>query len=121
MVKQAYKVGSSTFKVHYLAHEAQHFADYKTYPKLSQEDLEYRAKLAELSLTRSPKRFIQKLRSEAKDDRKLPHGFAAYKILEGLGPAGAGKSARKRGVELLKAHSCELKILGAKGVKTALR
>ena len=40
---------SEYFLVNFLTHEAQHFTDYKTYPKLTQTDLEYRAKLAELS------------------------------------------------------------------------
>jgi len=31
------------FHVNFIAHEAQHFADYKTYPKLLQIELEYRA------------------------------------------------------------------------------
>jgi len=40
---------SEYFLVNFLTHEAQHCSDYKTYPKLKQTDLEYRAKLAELS------------------------------------------------------------------------
>jgi hypothetical protein len=50
-VSQAYKrnFNSEAFRVSYLAHEAQHFSDYKKFPEITQADLEFRAKLAELS------------------------------------------------------------------------
>ncbi len=49
-VKSAYDLNSESFKISYLAHEGRHFSDYKIFPKLKSEDLEYRAKLTELSL-----------------------------------------------------------------------
>ncbi|MGB3019276.1 MAG: hypothetical protein WBC65_15840 [Ignavibacteria bacterium] len=49
-VKEAYDLNSENFLVSYLAHEGQHFEDYKLFPKLSGTDLEYRAKLVELSM-----------------------------------------------------------------------
>jgi len=49
-VKKAYDTNSEEFKVSYLSHEGRHFADYKLFPKLSSQDLEYRAKLTELSI-----------------------------------------------------------------------
>ena len=49
-VKDAYDLNSENFLVSYLAHEGQHFEDYKLFPKLSSTDLEYRAKLVELSM-----------------------------------------------------------------------
>ena len=36
------------FKISYLVHEAQHFADYQEFPELESNGLEYRAKLAEM-------------------------------------------------------------------------
>ena len=49
-VKSAYDTESENFKISYLAHESRHFADYKLFPKLKSADLEYRAKLTELSM-----------------------------------------------------------------------
>jgi hypothetical protein len=51
-VKGAYDLTSEHFLVSYLAHESRHFADYKLFPKLTSADLEYRAKLTELSLAK---------------------------------------------------------------------
>lgn len=108
-VKKAYRVDGPTFKVHYLAHEAQHFADYKSFPKLEQSDLEYRAKLAELCLTRYPKRFIDKLKAEAKKDPAIPHSFAAHKILQDLRKSPTQKPRQQIAKELLISNSRELK------------
>jgi hypothetical protein len=51
-VKKAYDLNSENFLVSYLAHEGRHFSDYKLFPDLSGADLEYRAKLTELSLAK---------------------------------------------------------------------
>lgn len=53
-VKKAYDVSSETFLISYLAHEGRHCSDYKHFPKLrNSADLEYRAKLTELSMADS--------------------------------------------------------------------
>lgn len=119
-VKQAYKVNSLTFKVHYLSHEAQHFSDYKLFPKLSQIDLEYRAKLTELALTATPKKILIKLKNEAKKDMRIPHSFAAYKILSEIKEGCYVKAIRIDAVRLLKQHTEKLKQCGARKVKTVL-
>lgn len=49
-VEKAYDMNSENFLVSYLAHEGRHFSDYKLFPELSNTELEYRAKLTELSL-----------------------------------------------------------------------
>lgn len=51
-VKRAYDLTSEDFLISYLAHEGRHFADYKLFPKLKSPDLEYRAKLVEISLAK---------------------------------------------------------------------
>lgn len=119
-VKQAYKINSPKFLVHYLAHEAQHFSDYKSFPKLQQMDLEYRSKLAELSLTQSPNKFMKKLRLEARNDKHAPHSFAAYKILQNIGDSSSAKIIQLSARALLKEHSEKLKSRGAKTVTTCL-
>lgn len=45
----SYDLTSEDFTVSYLKHEGKHFADYKRFPQLQSPDLEYRAKLVELS------------------------------------------------------------------------
>ncbi|MDD5362088.1 MAG: hypothetical protein PHN88_08140 [Ignavibacteria bacterium] len=52
-VRSAYDLQSENFLVSYLAHEGRHYQDYKLFPKLSGADLEYRAKLTELSLAKT--------------------------------------------------------------------
>lgn len=49
-VSKAYDTKSKDFLVDLLAHEGRHFADRKLFPQLGGADLEYRAKLVELSL-----------------------------------------------------------------------
>ncbi len=49
-VEKAYDLKSENFLISYLAHEGRHFADYKLFPELMSTDLEYRAKLTELSM-----------------------------------------------------------------------
>ncbi|MBI3139635.1 MAG: hypothetical protein HYZ15_13745 [Sphingobacteriales bacterium] len=51
-VKKGYDLSSEAFLISYLAHESRHFADYKLFAKLSSADLEYRAKLTELSMAK---------------------------------------------------------------------
>ncbi len=47
-IADCYDVTSEAFRVSLLKHEAQHAQDLSHYPRISQEDLEYRAKLVEL-------------------------------------------------------------------------
>lgn len=119
-VKQAYNLESPKFKVHYLAHEAQHFLDYKVFPKLKQVDLEYRAKLAELALTRSTTKFITKLKSEAKNDSTVPHSLAAYHILKNIKDTASSKGFRIDAAKLLFEHTDSLKKQGRKRAESTL-
>ena len=84
-VKKAYDTGSEDFRVSYLTHEAQHFADYARYPKLLQPDLEYRAKLAELCQTDTLKdRLIKRFIVNALDDSTQAHSFADHCVIRDL-------------------------------------
>lgn len=50
-VASTYDLNSEDFLISYLAHEGRHFKDYQLFPKLKNSaDLEYRAKLTELSM-----------------------------------------------------------------------
>jgi len=84
-VRKAYDTTSENFKVSYLKHEAQHFADYKVYPILTGADLEYRAKLTELVFARQTLyntigTFIRNASSEGRN----PHAFANFTVIRDL-------------------------------------
>lgn len=78
-VKSAYDLKSEDFRVSYLAHESRHFSDYRRFPRLEQAELEYRAKLTELSLARkSAHDLITTFSRRVGRDRSVPHDFANY-------------------------------------------
>lgn len=81
----AYNLQSEKFRVSYLAHEAQHYSDYKTFPNLDSIDLEYRAKLAEFALAnRTAKKMFQVFTSRADYNRESPHAFSYHCVLRDL-------------------------------------
>ncbi|WP_299700787.1 hypothetical protein [uncultured Pontibacter sp.] len=84
-VRKAYDTNSENFKVSYLTHEAQHFADYKTYPLLTGADLEYRAKLTELVFARETLyNLIQTFIRNANKEGRNSHAFANYAVIRDL-------------------------------------
>jgi hypothetical protein len=84
-VRQAYDVDSESFRVSYLAHEAQHFADYPRFPKLAQPELEYRAKLTEIALSDATTRsLVERFAARRGTDRAVPHHFAHHFLVRSL-------------------------------------
>lgn len=84
-VTESYDIESDEFKIHYLAHEGRHFEDYKIFPNLSGYDLEYRAKLTELSLAQEtifP--LIEDFISSANYDDDNQHPVANYVVIKKL-------------------------------------
>lgn len=84
-VANAYDLQSENFKVHYLKHEGQHYSDMERFPKLSRNDLEYRAKLSEIyyrnnGLYEQIGYFINR----AEYDPKRPHPFADYCLIKDM-------------------------------------
>ncbi|GAU75988.1 hypothetical protein [Fusibacter sp. 3D3] len=71
-------INSIEFQVWFLKHEAQHLSDYIKFPDLSGSDLEYRAKLVELIYNPHAHCLIEKFLNQSKDDKTLPHSYAAY-------------------------------------------
>ncbi|MFH6936905.1 hypothetical protein [Flavobacterium sp. FlaQc-30] len=88
-VKKAYDLKSETFKISYIGHEGRHFADYKLFPKLKgvgSADLEYRAKLTELSLY-SPDGLYKRLQffiNNGNYDSENGHSIAAFCVIRDL-------------------------------------
>lgn len=78
-VGTAYDTTSENFKVTYLQHEGQHFSDYKVFPKLTGPDLEYRAKLVELTYAKeSLYGLINFFIKNSNNDRGNPHAFGNF-------------------------------------------
>jgi hypothetical protein len=75
---------STRFQVRFLKHEAQHLSDYKQFPNLNARNLEYRAKLVELIYNSQPHDLIEQFLNQSKNDKCLPHPFAAYSIIRNL-------------------------------------
>ncbi len=84
-VAKAYDTKNETFSVSYLAHEAQHFSDIKTYTEIPSWHLEYRAKLAELSkASETMSKLLTGFTRGAKNDSTLTHPFAEYCVMHSL-------------------------------------
>ncbi len=65
-IADSYDLESEAFQVSLLKHEAQHIRDLQQFPDMSQEDLEYRAKLVELIYSRE-RDLLSDFRAQAGD------------------------------------------------------
>lgn len=85
-VRQAYDLKSDLFLIEFLAHEGRHYQDQKLFPKLKGADLEYRAKLVELSLSKKLLfELIQYFINESNhQDYQNSHPFADYCMIRDL-------------------------------------
>lgn len=84
-VASAYDLKSENFRISFLSHEARHFADIKKYPSLKSVDLEYRAKLNELFLSKkSYASLMKKFLLEQGDNRENPHSYASFIMIKNL-------------------------------------
>ena len=73
------------FRVSFLGHETQHFADLARFPGTPQWELEYRAKLVELAQASNTRtRVLRKLSEDQGDDPALPHAYANKRVLAAL-------------------------------------
>ncbi len=84
-VEKAYDLKSENFLISYLAHEGRHFSDYKLFPKLTSTDLEYRAKLTELSMANETLfTTIQFFISNANYESDNDHQIANYCVIRDI-------------------------------------
>jgi hypothetical protein len=85
VVSPSWDLSSEEYRVSLLAHEAQHFADYRRYPKLEGTDLEYRAKLVELILADATQPgLLEAFAAQARPDRSSPHAYASHWVITRL-------------------------------------
>ncbi|WP_161814807.1 hypothetical protein [Steroidobacter agaridevorans] len=76
---------SEAFRASLLGHETQHFADLQQFPNLTSWELEYRAKLTELWMSRDSLRFLLgKFNRDQGDDEQVPHLFANKRVIRDL-------------------------------------
>ena len=129
VVVPGWDLSSENYRVSLLDHEAQHFADYPRFPKLGQPDLEYRAKLTELSLAHDTQReLLAMFAAGAKRDRALPHPFAQWWLMERIGTrfgsaewsAWKPDDVRAAAAAELMAHTALLQARGAATVQSVL-
>jgi hypothetical protein len=85
-VAPAYRnLDDEAFSVRFLGHEAQHFADKRMFPGMQSWELEYRAKLVEMSLgTSSQLDSLQLFCENRSDSRDAPHGYANARVVREL-------------------------------------
>ena len=83
-VKESYDFTSENFLVSLLKHEAQHVMDLKNYPKMTSEELEYRAKLVELIYSKERNLLRQFISEADNSNAKNGHSMAANRIVEGF-------------------------------------
>ena len=73
------------FRVSFLGHEAQHFADKARFKDLKPWELEYRAKLTELAQARETRaKVLDKFIIDQGDDPASPHSYANRRVLSEL-------------------------------------
>lgn len=83
-VRGAYDLQSEEFQVSLLKHEAQHAIDQARYKGITNEDLEYRAKLVELIYSRE-RRMLERFVGQADTTRAdNGHGLSAEHIVRGF-------------------------------------
>ena len=97
-------LGSEAFRVVFLGHETQHFADQNRYPGIASWELEYRAKLVELAQARqvSAKRLRGFITAQG-DDEDSPHTYANKRVVAALAARLGGRSPDRVSVEQLQA------------------
>lgn len=133
----AYNLKSEKFRVSYLGHEAQHYSDYKKFPRLGQIDLEYRAKLAEFTLSKkTSKKMFQVFSSRADYNKKSPHAFSYHCVLRDLAQTMKGhgdfkllakkpsslkvSEIKAAALALMKQHTAALRSKGSKKVVSCI-
>lgn len=73
------------FRVSFLAHESQHFSDYNMFPNLKGWELEYRAKLIELILSKkSQSSLMQRFIGNQGNDPNDAHSYAHTRLISDL-------------------------------------
>ena len=109
-IEKAYDFNSEKFLVSLLKHEAQHTIDMKSYPGITTEELEYRAKLVELHYSNNLA-LLDKFLAEASDERPNDsHALASFRVKKEFEAVDKRSicEIQKRALELFNAHNKEM-------------
>lgn len=80
-VAWAYDTATENFAISYLKHEARHLVDLQKFPDMQPVELEYRAKLTELSYAHSSlKRILDDFRVKAAENPESAHAMANWQV-----------------------------------------
>lgn len=125
-VKSAYDLNSEAFHVSYLAHEGQHFADARQFPSLEQPELEYRAKLVEISLAdKSLESLLDEFVGNQSDSRDQPHPYANRRLMHDLratvAPAAGDTTPWWRTADPAQLHKAAVRLLREDSAKLRSR
>ena len=109
-IEKAYDFNSEKFLVSLLKHEAQHTIDMKSFPGITTEELEYRAKLVELHYSNNLA-LLDKFLAEASDERPNDsHALASFRVKKEFEAVDKRSicEIQKRALELFNAHNKEM-------------
>ena len=109
-IEKAYDFNDEKFLVSLLKHEAQHTIDMKSFPGITTEELEYRAKLVELHYSNNLA-LLDKFLAEASDERPNDsHALASFRVKKEFEDVDKRSicAIQKRALELLNAHNKEM-------------
>jgi hypothetical protein len=103
-------VNNEKFTIPILKHEGRHFLDYKMYPKLQQPELEFRAKLTELSYANTilHDKLEQFLASRNETNRNTPHALGNYYVIQTLSREIFGKDLENNITKWKKIEKAEI-------------
>lgn len=101
------------FRISFLAHETQHFADRARFDGIDSPGLEYRAKLTELALAQETiPQILTAFASNQGDDPNLPHSHANKRVLDALrGELALGPEAGLSGVSVSRINAAARALL----------
>jgi hypothetical protein len=84
-VDWAYDRQSENFDVSYLKHETRHLADFQSFPGLTSDQLEYRAKLTELAFaSKTMIRLLNDFTQKSAPNPESPHAYANFLVTRDL-------------------------------------
>ncbi len=107
-VDDRYDRSSERFLISYLKHEGRHFADYPLFPNLDQIELEYRAKLTELSfLDEAMWDVLAHFIGAAEPEPQAPHSYANYAVVRDLSSQLFGDTTTVTDLDLWKEKGIE--------------
>jgi hypothetical protein len=103
---------SEEFRVTFLGHETQHFADLVRFAPMEPWELEYRAKLVELAQASSTRgRIVAKFTEDQSDDPGSPHSYANKRVMAALRASLGSEASDLNAVPLDVLHNAAVELL----------